>query len=89
MIDRNRSRAQRRLQLRYIQKDDSNHKPKRNGREQVEVPCASEEDRRVLNDTKSLGAYSHQIEPLRDDQIDEVDGAHLVEDSGVPLSCNS
>lgn len=73
MFDRHRGRAQHVVELGHVQEEDGDEEREGDGRE--EVPVES-----VLQQGEAARAQREQVEPLHDHQIDEVDGAGLVED---------
>lgn len=79
MLNRDASGAQDRLKLGNVQPQDGHGQRKQNGREQVPVLGCLIEQGRVLEDAEAAGAGGHEVEPLHDYKVDEVNGRRLID----------
>lgn len=62
-----------------VQPDDGHAEREQDGREEVPVGRVLVEQRRVLQDAQAARSRGHEVEPLHDDEVDEVDGGGLVQ----------
>lgn len=62
-----------------VQPKDGHEQREDDGGEQPQVLGEPVKGGRVLEDAPAAGAHGHEVEPLHDDQVDEVDRRRLVE----------
>lgn len=72
VLDRHLAGAKAGLQATRVEKDEDDHKGEEDGGEQAPVLRALVEGGRVLKDAAAACAHSHEVEPLHDDEVDEV-----------------
>lgn len=75
------------LHTRHKGKNEGDGEGKQDGREQQPVLGEGVEERRVREDTQVAGAQGHDVEPLHDDERDEVDAAGDGEVVGDVVGC--
>ena len=68
------------MQAGDIEEDEDNNEGEEHGWKEPEVLCGFIEDWRLLENGKAARAGCEQIEPLHDDEVDEVDRGGFIED---------